>query len=262
MNFTLFRSGSRSTIALLASAVGGLCVLMWSASGTDLSIQELWKGIPWIIDFARRSFPPNWQYLLKLLKPTVETIQIAIWGTVLAAVIAAPLSLLAAKNTAPNRVVFVMVRQLFNVLRSINELILALVFVVAVGLGPFPGVLALALHGAGMLGRFFADGIEETKATVVEAVRSSGASRIQVVAFGFVPQLAPIWIATIIYRFEQNIRQATVIGMVGAGGIGFEIVSSIKLFEYQNTLACIIVVYLLVSITDAISTAVRRRIIG
>lgn len=241
-------------VALLALVLG------WSAQGTQLSWGELAAGLPQIGDFLSRSFPPNWNILPNLIAPAVETVQIAIWGTLLGVALAIPLSFLAARNLNGNRVVYQGVRQALNVIRSINELILALVFVSAVGLGPFPGVLALALHGIGMVGKFFAESIEEIDNGPLEALRATGAGAIQVIVFGVLPQVITAWIATVLYRFEVNLRQATVLGMVGAGGLGFELVHSLKLFKYQDTATCIIVVTLMVVAADMVSGRLRRMI--
>jgi phosphonate transport system permease protein len=146
---------------------------------------------------------------------------------------------------------------MLNVIRSINELILALVFVAAVGLGPFPGVLALAVHGVGMLGKFFAESIEEIDEGPLQALRSTGARPLQVIVFGVLPQVITAWIAVILYRFEVNLRSATVLGMVGAGGLGFELVSSLKLFKYQETATCIVVITVMVIVADLISNRLR-----
>ena len=127
----------------------------------------------------------------------------------------------------------------------------------AVGLGPFPGVLALAVHGAGMLGKFFSESIEEIDQGPIEALRSTGAAPIQIVIFAVIPQVITAWIAVILYRFETNLRQATVLGMVGAGGIGFELVGSMKLFQYQDTATCILVIIAMVMIADYVSTKLR-----
>jgi phosphonate transport system permease protein len=144
-----------------------------------------------------------------------------------------------------------------NVTRGVNEIILALIFVAAVGLGPFPGVLALALHGAGMLGKFFAESIEEIDQGPIEALRSTGAGPIQTIVFGVIPQVVTAWIAVVLYRFETNLRQATVLGMVGAGGIGFELVGSMKLFQYNDTATCIVVIVAMVMAADFISSKLR-----
>jgi phosphonate transport system permease protein len=131
------------------------------------------------------------------------------------------------------------------------------VFVAAVGLGPFPGVLALAVHGAGMLGKFFSESIEEIDQGPIEALRATGAGPIQIIIFGVLPQVITAWIAVVLYRFETNLRQATVLGMVGAGGIGFELVGSMKLFQYQDTATCIVVIIAMVMAADYVSTRLR-----
>ncbi|WP_050462892.1 phosphonate ABC transporter, permease protein PhnE [Herbaspirillum autotrophicum] len=250
----------RSWLLCLAALVLAAVILTWSAQGTQLSWGELANGLPQIGDFLSRSFPPNWNIIGNLIAPAIETIQIALWGTLLGVIVAIPVSFLAARNLNRNRFVYQTVRQFLNVTRSINELILALVFVSAVGLGPFPGVLALALHGVGMVGKFFAESIEEIDDGPLEALRATGARPLQVIVFGVLPQVITAWIATVLYRFEVNLRQATVLGMVGAGGLGFELVNSLKLFKYQDTATCIVVVTLMVVVADTISSRLRQKI--
>lgn len=234
-----------------------LIVLWWAAHGAQVSVTELSKGLPWIGDFLNRMMPPNWAFLDKLWVPAIETIQIAIWGTLLAVIMAVPVCFFAARNLTPNLAVFHFTRQVFNVTRGINEIILALIFVAAVGLGPFPGVLALAVHGAGMLGKFFSESIEEIDQGPIEALRATGAGPVQTIIFGVIPQVITAWIAVVLYRFETNLRQATVLGMVGAGGIGFELVGSMKLFQYQDTATCIVVIIVMVMAADYVSTRLR-----
>lgn len=241
----------------LAGSAAGVAVLWWAGIGSEVSFNELRKGMPWIADFLGRMLPPNWEFMQKLVKPAIETVQIAIWGTLLAIVLAVPVCFLAARNISPNLAVFHLMRQVLNVARGINEIILALIFVAAVGLGPFPGVLALALHGAGMLGKFFAESIEDIDQGPIEALRATGAGPIQIIIFGVIPQVVTSWIAVILYRFETNLRQATVLGMVGAGGIGFELVGSMKLFQYQDTATCILVIVVMVMSADYVSSKMR-----
>jgi len=217
--------------------------------------------VPWIVDLVARMFPPNWGFLRQLGKPVLETIQIAVWGTLFSALLALPLCFMAARNLVPGWL-FHATRQLFNAARGINELIFALIFVAAVGLGPFAGVLALSVHGAGMLGKFFAEAVEEIDAGPVEAMRATGAAPAMVVVFGVLPQVIPSWIASTLYRFEVNLRAATILGMVGAGGIGFELMSSLKLFQYQDTAVCVIVILALVMSADYLSSRLRARILA
>ncbi len=232
-------------------------ILHWSAVGARMSISDLAAGLPWVADFLSRMLPPNLSYITEsLIEPAIQTVQIALWGTVLAVLIAIPLCFLAAKNISPNAVVYQFTRQTLNIFRGINELILALIFVAAVGLGPFAGVLALALHGAGMVGKFFAEAIEEMDQGPVEAMRASGCSKLQVIIFAVIPQVFPAWIS----RLEANIRTSAVLGMIGAGGIGFELMTSMKMFEYGDTAACVLVILGLVFITDIMSSKLRQAI--
>lgn len=253
-------AGVRGWFGLMAAVVFAIVLLQWSARGAELSFSELADGVPQIADFLRRTIPPNWAILPSLAGPAVETVQIALWGTLLGVVGAIPLSFLAARNLRVHPWLYRVTRQSLNVIRSINELILALVFVAAVGLGPFPGVLALAVHGVGMLGKFFAESIEEIDQGPLEALRATGARPLQVIVFGVLPQVVTSWIAVILYRFEVNLRSATVLGMVGAGGLGFELVSSLKLFKYQETATCILVITVMVVVADFISHGLRERI--
>lgn len=250
-------SGNPGWWKYAGAALAALGVIWWAGIGSQVSFNELWKGMPWIADFLSRMLPPNWEFMQKLVTPAIETVQIAIWGTLLAVLLAVPVCFLAARNLSPNPAVFHFTRQVLNIARGINEIILALIFVAAVGLGPFPGVLALALHGAGMLGKFFAESIEDIDAGPIEALRATGAGPIQIIVFGVIPQVVTTWIAVVLYRFETNLRQATVLGMVGAGGIGFELVGSMKLFQYQDTATCILVIIAMVMVADYVSTRLR-----
>jgi len=189
--------------------------------------------------------PPNLSILGRLIAPTIETLQISIWGTSLAVILAVPFGLLAAKNTSPHPILYGLTRLILNATRAINEMIFGLIFVAAVGLGPFPGVLALAFHSVGMLGKFFAEAIENIDAGPVEAVTATGASNWQVIRFSIVPQVMPEFVSIVLYRWELNFRQATVLGIVGAGGIGFELITSMRLFQYQDLLTILIVILVL-----------------
>ncbi|HZP88276.1 MAG TPA: phosphonate ABC transporter, permease protein PhnE [Burkholderiales bacterium] len=236
--------------------------LAWSARYLNLSLAEVVRGTPWMADLVLRMLPPNWSFLPKLVRPVLETVQLAVWGTLFAVVLALPLCFLGARNLSPSPLVFHATRQLFNVARGINELIFALIFVAAVGLGPFAGVLALSIHGAGMLGKFFAESIEEADKGPIDAIRAAGAHPLQVIVFGVLPQALPGWIAATLYRMEVNLRAATVLGMVGAGGIGFELYSSLKLFQYEDTAVCVLVILVMVMTADYLSSRLRARILA
>lgn len=251
------RFGWAGVAVLGALAAIGLWV---SARGAQISLENLFGGLPYMWDFLVRMVPPNLGFMDKLWKPALESLYVAIWGTILSIAIALPVCFFAARNLSPNRAVFHAMRQILNAMRGINEIILALIFVAAIGLGPFAGVLALAVHGAGMLGKFFAEAIEDIDEGPIEAFRSAGVGRFKTVLFGVLPQVLPAWLGTVFYRLETNVRQATVLGMVGAGGIGFELVSSMKLFQYQDTAMCILVILAMVLVADLLSSKIRAMI--
>ena len=246
------------TLALLL----GLAVLVWSARGVNLSLRELLRGLPWVADLLSRMLPPNPAFLPRLAKPVLETVQIALWGTLLSMLMALPLCLLAARNLSPHPALYHLTRQALNALRGINEFVFALIFVAAVGLGPFAGVLSLAIHGAGLLGKFYADAIEEIDAGPLEALRATGARPLQVFVFAVLPQVIPAWIAATLYRFEVNLRAATILGMIGAGGIGFELYGSMKLFQYRDTATCVLVILAMVMTADYVSSRLRTKILA
>ena len=254
-----------------------LAVLWFTAREIGLDPFALVQGADHMWDFLTRMFPPDLSYILFLGRATVETIQIAVWGTLLAVVFSIPLSLLAARNTTPliripwfnehwerlglHLLVFHATRMFLNVLRGINELIFALIFVSAVGLGPFAGVLAIAVHATGMLSKFCGEEIEGVDRGQVEAMQATGASKMQVILFAVIPQAIPAFISYSIFRFDVSIRSATVLGLVGAGGLGFSLIKTLKLFKYHETATCILVIFLLVWVTDWVCSKWRAKVI-
>jgi phosphonate transport system permease protein len=254
-----------------------LAVLWFTAREIGLDPFALITGADHMWDFLTRMFPPDLNYIFLLGRATVETIQIAIWGTLLAVVLSIPLSLLAARNTTPlvrlpwfnehwerlglHLLVFHVTRMFLNVLRGINELIFALIFVSAVGLGPFAGVLAIAVHATGMLAKFCGEEIEGVDRGQVEAMQATGASKMQIILFAVIPQAIPAFISYSIFRFDVSIRSATVLGLVGAGGLGFSLIKTLKLFKYHETATCILVIFLLVWVSDWVCTKWRAKVI-
>jgi phosphonate transport system permease protein len=243
-----------------AATILTLVALCWMARGAQISIENLVNGVPYMLDFISRMMPPNIGFIEKLWGAALESLYVAVWGTIFGVALALPFCFFAARNLSPHPAVFHAMRQVLNGMRGINEIILALIFVAAIGLGPFAGVLALAVHGAGMLGKFFAEAIEDIDQGPIEAFRSAGVGRFKTIVFGVLPQVLPSWLGTIFYRLETNVRQATVLGMVGAGGIGFELVSSMKLFQYQDTAMCILVILAMVLLADLFSSRARALI--
>jgi phosphonate transport system permease protein len=250
----------RGTRALLWAAAA-VAVLWFTAAQIGLNPAALARGVPFMVDFISRMFPPDLSHLRLLGDATVETVQIAVWGTLIAVVFSIPLALLGARNTSPHPLVFHATRLFLNALRAINELVFALIFVAAVGLGPFAGVLAIALHATGMLAKFCAEEIEGVDRGPVEAMQATGASRLQVILFGMIPQAIPAFVSYSIYRFDVSIRAATILGLVGAGGLGFSLIKTMKLFKYHETATCILVIFLIVFVSDWVCAKVRARIL-
>lgn len=196
-----------------------------------------------------------------IIGATVQTIQMALTGTVLATIFAFPLAFLAAANTSPHPLLYRTTRFVINFLRTIPDLALGLIFVAAVGLGPFAGTLALAVHTMTVLTKLLSESIENIDAGVVEAIRATGATYLQTVSFAVLPQMLPDLISFTLYRFETNIRAASVLGLIGAGGIGHLLSSSFKLFQYQEAAAIVLILIILVMLVDSLSARLRRWVI-
>lgn len=219
------------------------------------------RGMPDLANLVYRMFPPSVEYLPRAAVAALQTVQMALVGTVVGAVLSVPLAFLAAENVAPHAVLYRASRALVGFIRSIPDLIWGLIFVSAVGLGPFPGTVALALGSVGMLGKLYAEAIEEIDPGQVEALRSTGAHPIQTLAFGVVPQVVPSAVALTLYRWDINIRDSIVLGLVGAGGIGFELQTSMRLFRYPEVLTMIVVILIIVLVVENLSSYVRARVI-
>ena len=203
--------------------------------------------------------PPDFTNYQDWVTPLLDTLAMSVAGTALAILFSVPLGLLAARNTSPHPLIYQLARTTLNTLRSIPELIMGIIFVAAVGFGALPGVLALGLHSIGMVGKFFAESIEHVDEAPVEATRAAGATGTQVTLHGILPQVLPQMADVSIYRWEYNFRASTVMGMVGAGGIGFELMGSLRLMQYQEVSALLIVILVMVTMVDGLSGLLRRR---
>jgi phosphonate transport system permease protein len=210
--------------------------------------------------YAREFFPPNFHDWRIYLHEMVITLHIALWGTVLAIVAAVPLGLLSAHNVAPPWV-HQPVRRLMDLCRAINEMVFAMLFIVAVGLGPFAGVLALFVHTTGTLAKLFSEAVEAIDERPVEGIRAMGAHKLAEVVYGIFPQVLPLWLSYSLYRFESNVRSASVVGMVGAGGIGVVLYEVIRGFQYAQTCAVLLMLALTVTVIDMFSAWLRKRFI-
>lgn len=238
-----------------------LAVLGWAFSGAAFSPVELVKGWPALADLVSKMIPPSTAILPSLWGPIIATIQMAIVGTTLGALLALPVCVLAARNVTPHPFIRPAVRFLLNSLRTIPELVFALVFVAAVGLGPFAGVMAILLHSLGFLGKVFSEALESVDPHPVEALKGVGAGELQAAWYAVVPQALPVMASYVLYNFEVNLRAATILGLVGAGGIGFELQLAISLFHFHDVATIVILIGLCVVALDTISSLLRRRLV-
>ena len=284
-----------------AAVVLAILVLGWSIHGAKIRPGELVDGIPQIFLTLGRMFPPDfskitdsknyffpetlsWRDLLlpipladeqararqrwwdntfpqTVIGATLETVQMALAGTFLALLVAFPLGFLAARNTTPHRFVYYGVRMILNLVRTIPDLALGLLFVAAVGLGAFAGTLALAVHTATVLGKLLSESVENIDEGVVEAIRATGAGYPQILSFAVLPQILPDLISFTLYRLETNIRAASVLGLIGAGGIGYLMNTSFRTFQYQEAAAIVLVLIALVMLVDYLSSRLRARVV-
>jgi phosphonate transport system permease protein len=234
-----------------------LMLLIWSWQGADMRPLALIEDSANMAVFSKEFFPPNFHEWRIYLSEMVITIHIAIWGTVLAIVCAIPFGLLCAENIAPAWV-YQPMRRLMDAFRAINEMVFAMLFIVAVGLGPFAGVMALWIHTTGVLAKLFAEAVEAIDPRPVEGVRATGANALEEILYGVIPQVLPLWISYSLYRFESNVRSASVVGMVGAGGIGVVLHESIRGFDYAETSAILFIIIVSVTLIDVLSARIRR----
>ena len=222
-------------------------------------LPRLADGIPSIIGLTGEMFPPDFSQAENWITPLIDTVAMSIAGTALAVSLSVPLAFLAARNTTPHPAVYHVARGILNTSRAVPELIMGILFVAAVGFGALPGVLALGLHSVGMVGKFFAEAIEHVDEAPVEAARAAGATRLQVILHGVFPQVLPQMADISIYRWEYNFRASTVMGMVGAGGIGFELMGSLRIMQYQDVSALLIIILVTVTLVDSFSGYLRKR---
>jgi len=261
----------------IATIIAIVLIYLWGFRGTEASPGEFIEGLPNIWNFLVRLFPAEWPMVNysvgiagwewgeirvpEILPSLIETIQMAIIGTTLSIILSIPLALLAARNVSPHRFVYQGMRLLLNINRAVPDIIIALVFVAAVGLGPFSGVLALALGSIGTTAKLYAEAIEAIDPAQVAAVNATGASRMQTFTYAVVPQALPLAASYSLLLFEGNVRSASILGIVGAGGVGLILNKYMALFKYQELMGALVLLVVAVTIIDRFSDAIRRRII-
>lgn len=294
-------SPPRQGVRRLLMVLLGLMLVLWAFDGAKFRFSELFEGAPKIVETIGRMLPPDATHIVEiksyslpkglsfveLLSPvplpaekaklkqrwwnntfpqtivgaTIQTIQMALVGTILSVIFAFPLAFLAALNTTPHPLIYRGVRFLINLLRTVPDLALGLIFVSAVGLGPFAGTLALAFHTTTVLTKLLSESIENIDTGVVEAIRATGASYPQTLSFAVVPQMLPDLISFTLYRFETNIRAAAILGLIGAGGIGYLLNTAFRTFQYQEASAIVVILIVLVMGVDTLSARLRKLVI-
>ncbi|MFU1607450.1 phosphonate ABC transporter, permease protein PhnE [Sulfitobacter pontiacus] len=244
--------GGFVTSALIAGAI------LWSFVTTDVELSRLMSAGPRIADFLGRMFPPDPTVMAEIKKGSAETLRIAILGTLGAVILSVPLGILASE-TMVSPAVFRPIRTLLAFIRAIPLILVAMLMVGAVGLGPLPGIIAVAFHATGMLAKFYAEAIDGVSRAPIAALESAGAGPLVRLRYAIWPQMAPVVARDTIFRFELNLRKSLILGIVGAGGIGFYIQTYVRSFQYDKAASVTIAVVVMVIAIEAINVALRRR---
>ncbi|HEY0819091.1 MAG TPA: phosphonate ABC transporter, permease protein PhnE [Rhizobacter sp.] len=243
----------------LIGLVLAVCLLALGVTGF-FDAQRFADGAPAIAQLADEMVPPDFTRWRMWLVPLRDTLAMSVAGTALTVLLSLPLALLAAPNTTPHPLVGQAARTLLAACRSVPEIILGILFVAAVGFGALPGVLALALHSAGMVGKFYAEAIEHVDDKPLEAAVAAGASRFQVIVHAVLPQVMPQLADITLYRWEYHFRASAVLGIVGAGGIGFELMAALRLIKYDEVSAILLSILACVLVVDRLGALLRRKL--
>ncbi|CAM3021676.1 phosphonate ABC transporter, permease protein PhnE [Prescottella defluvii] len=240
----------------VALAVG---LFLWSADGAQFDFLRLGEGASNMGEFLGRLFPPDFGKLPLIMELLVETLQMAVVGTTLGAILSLVVAFGAARTIAPNWLYFPC-RWIMNVIRSVPDLVIALMFVSAVGLGPFAGILAMTIGSIGSIGKIFAEAMESVDRGPIVAMEAVGASKRQIIRYGILPQAIPMLTSYTLLLFEGNVRGATILGLVGAGGIGLELTTAMNRYDYGHLSAMVLCIVVLVTAIDQASAIIRKRI--
>jgi phosphonate transport system permease protein len=227
----------------------------------DFDLRRLWDGLPKLAHWAVKAWPPDLSEFGVLLQRGLETVAMAVIGTTLGLIIAAPCCILAARNVAPSRLLYLPTRWFLNVLRGIDSFVFALLFVAAVGLGPFAGVLGVGVHSAGTIAKLWSEAIEAVEPGPLEAAALAGANRLKVISYALLPDVMPALASIALYVWEFNVRSSTVLGVVGAGGIGQELKNSVDLLDFARLFTIILIILVMVTAIDQLSAMARRRLL-
>ena len=253
------RTSLRRRRAAIALLVAGVTV--WAAHGTGFNVVKLATGLPQIADLVGRMLPPDMPILKRIGGPLLQTLEMALLGTTFGMLLAIPLAFLVATTTTPSAPLGAALRVAIGALRTVPELIWAMILVTAVGLGPFPGIIALTLHTIGGVGKLYYESIESVSQGPLEAMAAVGAGRIKTILFGVAPSVMPLLLSNTLFYWEYNNRASTVLGLVGAGGIGFALTQSVADFRYTEATTCLLAIIVVLAAIDRLSAVLRRRII-
>ncbi|MCP5366963.1 MAG: phosphonate ABC transporter, permease protein PhnE [Hyphomicrobiales bacterium] len=250
----------RQTVVRYIWFAGIVFVAAWSLRHLEIPWEYFLDAHEQVADLVVRMYPPAWDHFGQILDPLLETIHIATLGTIVTFGISLPIAIISARNTTPNVVTWFIGRFILVASRSINTVVWALIFVAIFGPGPMAGIWAVAFRSIGFMGKLIAEAIEEVDAGAVEAIEATGASRLQVLMIGVLPQVLPVIYGTTVYRWDINIRESTVLGFVGAGGIGIQLYSSINQFQWDEVSVMLLSVFGVVVVSEWISATVREKI--
>lgn len=253
---------TRQKIILRASLFVFIVATVWAWTYIGIDVSVLVTGFGDIARLLNYMLPPRFDDLNQALDLTFQTLWMAVLGTFLAVLLSVPLAFAAARNTSPHPVIRVIARGIIVFTRAVPDLVFALIFVRALGIGVLPGVLALGFHSIGMIGKLLADSIESTDPMPQEAVTSTGGRRGQVVMSSLVPQIIPAFIGIVLYRLDINLRSATVLGLVGAGGVGLLLKSRLGMLEYGQALGVVVIIIVFITVMEFLSAAVRGLLLG
>ncbi len=254
------RFNPRQTLTRYAWYVGAVFIAAWALRSMDLPWEYFNDAHIQAMDLLTRMVPPDWDILEEVVAILIETINIATLGTIITIFIAFPVAFLAARNTTFNSLTWAIARFILVASRSINTVVWGLLFVAIFGPGPVAGIWAIAFRSIGFMGKLVAEAIEEIDEGAVEAIEATGASRLQVLWIGILPQVLPVIYGTTVYRWDINIRESTVLGFVGAGGIGILLYSAMNLFRWEQVSVMLAVIFAVVVVSEFVSAMVRQRI--
>jgi len=263
MNLCWPTPSGRPPLALACGLLLIVALLAATSGVVEFSLHTLYEASGRVAEFFGRLITkPDWAYTPALLSALWETVAMALVATFIALLISIPMGILAARNASPHPFIYRIARDILSVMRALPDLVWALLFVSAVGLGPFPGVLALAFVTVGFMGKFFAEHIEVVGEKPIEGIRATGASRVQVIRYAMIPQAMPDFVGSLMYILDHNVRAATVLGIVGAGGIGYDMIMALRLYNYDRLIMIIIGIFVLVALLDLLSGYIRCKILG